>query len=85
MGADPLAAAPGSGCALLGADSPALGADRPAAAPAGAWLDSPDAFVTENMGSLGWDWLVVDLQHGLLDYSDSERASFRCLLPLFRC
>ena len=21
-------------------------------------------------GSLGWDWLVVDLQHGLLDYSD---------------
>ena len=57
-------------------------ADSPAAA--GAWLDSPDAFVTENMGSLGWDWLVVDLQHGLLDYSDSERASFRCL-PLFRC
>lgn len=22
------------------------------------------------VGSLGWDWLVVDLQHGLLDYSD---------------
>ena len=61
-----------------------LGLTRPApAAPAGAWLDSPDAFVTENMGSLGWDWLVVDLQHGLLDYSDSERK-----LPisfLFRC
>ena len=36
----------------------------------GAWLDSPDAFITENMGALGWDWLVVDLQHGLLDYSD---------------
>ena len=24
----------------------------------------------ELSGSLGWDWLVVDLQHGLLDYSD---------------
>ena len=36
----------------------------------GAWLDSPDAFIAENMGALGWDWLVVDLQHGLLDYSD---------------
>ena len=22
------------------------------------------------MGSLGWDWLVVDLQHDLIDYSD---------------
>ena len=57
---------------------------RPAAAaPAGAWLDSPDAFVTENMGSLGWDWLVVDLQHGLLDYSDSEAQASAAFL--FRC
>lgn len=36
----------------------------------GAWLDSADAFTAENMGAMGWDWLVVDLQHGLLDYSD---------------
>lgn len=36
----------------------------------GAWLDSADAFAAENMGAMGWDWLVIDLQHGLLDYND---------------
>jgi hypothetical protein len=27
-------------------------------------------FAAEGMAGLGWDWLVIDMQHGLIDYSD---------------
>lgn len=36
----------------------------------GLWLSLPDPSVAENLGSLDPDFLVVDLQHGLIDYSD---------------
>ncbi|MDP2328912.1 MAG: aldolase/citrate lyase family protein [Dehalococcoidia bacterium] len=38
----------------------------------GAWLASPDAHATEVMANVGFDWLCVDMQHGLIDYSDAQ-------------
>jgi len=34
------------------------------------WLSVPNAFTAEVMGSLGYDSLTIDMQHGLIDYSD---------------
>jgi len=34
------------------------------------WLSVPNAFTAEVMGSLGYDSLTVDMQHGLVDYAD---------------
>ncbi len=36
----------------------------------GLWLALPDPSVAEQLGSLDPDYLVVDMQHGLIDYSD---------------
>jgi 4-hydroxy-2-oxoheptanedioate aldolase len=30
----------------------------------GAWLSLPDALASEAMARLGWDWLLVDMEHG---------------------
>src|SRR3978361_327538 len=30
----------------------------------GSWLSLPDALAAEAMASLGWDWLLVDMEHG---------------------
>jgi 4-hydroxy-2-oxoheptanedioate aldolase len=30
----------------------------------GAWLSLPDALAAEAMAQLGWDWLLVDMEHG---------------------
>ncbi len=32
------------------------------------WLSLPDAFTVEIMARQGWDSLVIDLQHGLIDF-----------------
>ena len=32
------------------------------------WLGIPSSFSAEVMASMGWDSLVVDMQHGLIDY-----------------
>ncbi len=40
----------------------------------GAWLTVPSPEVAEAMASLGFDWLAVDLEHGLLDIADAARA-----------
>ncbi|MBV9863546.1 MAG: 2,4-dihydroxyhept-2-ene-1,7-dioic acid aldolase [Alphaproteobacteria bacterium] len=32
------------------------------------WLGIPSSFSAEAMASLGWDSLVVDMQHGMIDY-----------------
>lgn len=32
------------------------------------WLGIPNSFSAEVMAQLGWDSLVIDLQHGLIDY-----------------
>jgi 4-hydroxy-2-oxoheptanedioate aldolase len=35
----------------------------------GGWLSSDSPFVAEVMGHLGFDWLVIDMQHGTSDYA----------------
>jgi len=32
------------------------------------WLGIPSSFSAEVMASMGWDSLVVDMQHGMIDY-----------------
>lgn len=36
----------------------------------GCWLSLANAYSAEALASLGFDWVCVDLQHGLLDYQD---------------
>ena len=36
----------------------------------GGWLSAPSTHIAETMAHLGFDWLCIDLQHGLLDYRD---------------
>ena len=36
----------------------------------GCWLSLSNTHVAEMMASLGFDWICIDLQHGLLDYRD---------------
>jgi len=36
----------------------------------GAWLSLANTHTAEMMANAGFDWLCVDLQHGLLDYGD---------------
>ena len=37
----------------------------------GAWLSIPSAHSAEAMAHAGYDWLCVDMQHGLIDYRDA--------------
>jgi 4-hydroxy-2-oxoheptanedioate aldolase len=39
----------------------------------GLWLALPNTHVAEMMASIGFDWLCVDMQHGLVDYADLVR------------
>jgi len=39
--------------------------DKPAL---GCWLSIPDSFCAEMIAHLGFDWLCIDMQHGLIDY-----------------
>ena len=39
----------------------------------GAWLSLANAHTAETLASLGFDWLCIDLQHGLLDFQDLVR------------
>ena len=39
--------------------------DKPAL---GCWLSIPDSFCAETVAHLGFDWLCIDMQHGLIDY-----------------
>jgi 4-hydroxy-2-oxoheptanedioate aldolase len=36
----------------------------------GCWLSLANAYTAEALAKLGFDWVCVDLQHGLLDYQD---------------
>jgi 4-hydroxy-2-oxoheptanedioate aldolase len=36
----------------------------------GGWLSLANTHTAELMANAGFDWLCVDLQHGLLDYGD---------------
>ena len=35
------------------------------------WLAVPSSFSTELMANQGWDSLTIDMQHGLIDYSNA--------------
>ena len=48
----------------------ALRAWRERKATVGGWLSIGNAYTAEVMANLGFDWLCVDLQHGLIDYPD---------------
>jgi 4-hydroxy-2-oxoheptanedioate aldolase len=54
----------------------------------GGWLVIPDAFSAEAVASLGYDFLVLDMQHGLMDYGDLvamlQAISFFGPTPLVR-
>lgn len=39
----------------------------------GAWLSIDSTFTAESMAHAGFDWLCLDMQHGLLDYNDVKR------------
>lgn len=36
----------------------------------GCWLSLANAYTAEALAKLGFDWVCIDLQHGLLDYQD---------------
>ena len=36
----------------------------------GGWLSLGNAFAAESMAHVGFDWLCIDMQHGLIDYQD---------------
>lgn len=36
----------------------------------GAWLSVGNAYTAESMARVGFDWLCIDMQHGLVDYQD---------------
>jgi len=37
----------------------------------GAWLSFSDALAAEAMASLGWDWLLIDMEHGPIALADA--------------
>jgi 4-hydroxy-2-oxoheptanedioate aldolase len=47
-----------------------LRAWRDGQATVGAWLSLPNSFSAELMAHQGFDWLTIDMQHGLIDYAD---------------
>ena len=49
----------------------ALRAWREGAQTIGAWLSIPSSLTAEQMAHTGYDWLCVDMQHGLIDYHDA--------------
>lgn len=44
----------------------------------GAWLTIPDLTVTEIMAGAGFDWLIVDCEHGLFDLSQLHATLSAC-------
>lgn len=56
---------------LEGRLTAAFDAGRPAF---GAWLTVPSLPVVEIAGEVGWDYVCLDMQHGLFDYADVRDA-----------
>ena len=54
----------------------------------GGWLSIPDSFAAELMAHAGFDWLLIDMQHGLVDYAAMvpmlQAISTTSTLPLVR-
>jgi len=51
-------------------ENKSLAAWRAGGRTVGGWLSIGNAYTAELMAGLGFDWLCVDLQHGLIDYTD---------------
>ena len=51
-------------------ENKALATWRTGGSTIGGWLSIGNAYTAETMSSLGFDWLCVDLQHGMLSYDD---------------
>ena len=51
-------------------ENSALRAWREGRQTVGCWLSLANAYSAEALSRLGFDWVCLDLQHGLLDYSD---------------
>jgi 4-hydroxy-2-oxoheptanedioate aldolase len=51
-------------------ENTALSAWRAGGQTVGGWLSIGNAHTAETMANLGFDWLCVDLQHGMLSYED---------------
>ncbi len=51
-------------------ENTALEAWRAGRQTVGCWLSLANTFTAESLANLGFDWVCVDLQHGLLDYQD---------------
>jgi 4-hydroxy-2-oxoheptanedioate aldolase len=54
----------------------------------GGWLSIPSSFSAEVMAHQGFDWLCVDMQHGIIDYPDAvpmlQAISTTDTLPIVR-
>ncbi|MBX7111929.1 MAG: 2,4-dihydroxyhept-2-ene-1,7-dioic acid aldolase [Dehalococcoidia bacterium] len=54
----------------------------------GAWLTANSAFNAESLAHVGFDWLCIDLQHGIVDYADAvtmlQAISTTEVVPLVR-
>ena len=51
-------------------ENTALAAWREGRTTIGGWLQLANAYSAETLAGLGFDWLCIDLQHGLVDYQD---------------
>ena len=51
-------------------ENTALSAWRANKQTVGCWLSIGNAYTAEAIANLGFDWVCVDLQHGLIDYTD---------------
>lgn len=54
-------------------ENKALAAWRKGEQTVGAWLSLPVPHSAELLSSVGFDWVCVDMQHGLIDYTDLVR------------
>ena len=50
--------------------NPVLRAWRDGKQTIGGWLGSPSGHSAESMAHVGFDWLAIDMQHGIIDYTD---------------
>ena len=39
----------------------------------GAWISIDSSYATEHMAHVGFDWMCIDMQHGLIDYNDAKQ------------
>ncbi len=51
-------------------ENTALSAWRRGEQTIGCWLSLANAYSAEAIASLGFDWVCIDLQHGMIDYTD---------------